>query len=108
MRNKCTRSWIGSRVKDTNEEDGISETTNIKMREQTTVPISPSLSLYPSIPREQVFPAVLTHIDCNGVVWVVPLVDNHLRTSLSKELHNYSKSSELTSPGTLVVAEMNG
>merc|ERR1719186_1892307 len=128
-RSKCVKNWSSSGEK-TLESDSIIEDErdiadelsneqlsneeveeNLLFSEVAVSPppsIHPFATLVPVLPAMQVFTAMLMHIDCSGVVWVIPDTVVHIFSEVIAELGSYSDPAQEIRPGVLVVARIRG
>jgi len=65
-------------------------------------------SLLPLLPTQQVFTAMLMHIDSSAVVWVIPETFFNLFSEITAELGSCQDPVEDASPGVMVVARISG
>merc|ERR1719186_592374 len=128
-RSKCVKNWSSSGEK-TPEPDSIIEDErniddelsneqlsneeveeNLLFSEVAVSPppsIHPFVTLVPVLPAMQVFTAMLMHIDCSGVVWVIPDTVGHIFSEVIGELGSCSDPAQEIRPGVLVVARIRG
>merc|ERR1719318_999232 len=64
--------------------------------------------MFPLLPTQQVFTAMLMHIDSSAVVWVIPETAMNLFSEIRAELGSCQDPVEDASPGVMVVARISG
>merc|ERR1719186_1576831 len=68
----------------------------------------PSNALFPRLPTDQVFTAMLMHIDSNAAIWVIPHIQLDTFCGIAAELESCSDPVQEISPGMLMVAKLRG